>query len=545
MVIGVRLRPGTLALAQRPFEPVMGGSSADLAPSVSSALTAGGIDPNAARVIGQVANLVGPMALERAIPEIVSAASRGADAAVTAGLEAIDRLAPPEIASATTRRAGESADDYLARLSDEAAVQRPSAYDLTRAAPEPSAGPPRPLQDIQADIANAQRQYGYQSSTASGDASRAGRMAGPVARQNAAAAARETMQRLGNLQDELTAAKQGLPYTPPASAAESAVTGAPTAGAGLVGPRGEPLGTTPPVPETTAFRAPETSTATVAPEAVPGEPATVPTTTSTTSAAPRAVTTVGGAVAGGFAGNATTPEDASPQERATRILLGAGAGAGLASGAAGFRGALPQQVLENLRNAGVVGGGQQSFVPLAKPARGIIAQGVDATKQLMLSNPATHTAYVIGNLLELLRSPAALAMGGRGDDALAGVVGGVRAIPAAADAARAAVSGQSLPTLAHGAALTGGPVYRVLGGVHAFTRTLGEYQGMAQKANQLLRDAGMSAKDPGAAHVSGVAVQSDLRRRFALRRAERVHATEYHGAGRRLARQHVPHVHQC
>ena len=80
---------GTLNLAQRPFEPVMGGSSADLAPSVSSALTAGGIDPNAARVIGQVANLVGPMALERAIPDILSAASRGADAAVTAGLEAI------------------------------------------------------------------------------------------------------------------------------------------------------------------------------------------------------------------------------------------------------------------------------------------------------------------------------------------------------------------------------------------------------------------------------------------------------------------------
>ena len=82
---------GTLALAQRPFERLMGGPDADLSQSVSSALTAGGIDPNAARVLGFVANIVGPMALERAIPEIVSASGAGrADAAVTAGLEAID-----------------------------------------------------------------------------------------------------------------------------------------------------------------------------------------------------------------------------------------------------------------------------------------------------------------------------------------------------------------------------------------------------------------------------------------------------------------------
>jgi hypothetical protein len=83
-------------------------------------LTAAGVDPNSARVLGQVANVVGPLALERAIPSVVGAAQRGTGAAVNAGLEAIDRLAPPEVAYASSRRAGESAEDYLARLAGQA-----------------------------------------------------------------------------------------------------------------------------------------------------------------------------------------------------------------------------------------------------------------------------------------------------------------------------------------------------------------------------------------------------------------------------------------
>ena len=100
-----------------------------------------------------------------------------------------------------------------------------------------AAGAGRPIQAIQSDINTAQRQYAYQSSTASGDASRAGNMAGPVAQQNAAQAAFQTLQRLGNLQDELSAAKQGLPYTPPPSAAG----GGPGAGAGAGGGGGGPM----------------------------------------------------------------------------------------------------------------------------------------------------------------------------------------------------------------------------------------------------------------------------------------------------------------
>ena len=44
-------------------------------------------------------------------------------------------------------------------------------------------------------------------------------LAGPEAQQNASQAARQTVQRLSNLQDELTAARQGLPYSPPAASA--------------------------------------------------------------------------------------------------------------------------------------------------------------------------------------------------------------------------------------------------------------------------------------------------------------------------------------
>ena len=168
----------------------------------------------------------------------------------------------------------------------------------------------------------------------------------------------------------------------------------------------------------------------------------------------------------------------------------------LALAAAGFRGSLPQATLEALRTGGLTHG-----PPIPPGARGPIAQAVDQTKQALLSNPATHAAYVIGNVLEMLRSPVSLAMGGRGDDAIAGATSVVRGIPAAAQAAGAALQGTTLPTLAHGASIIQGrmPVFRALGAVHAFTRTLGEYQGMAQEASRLLREGGMSPNDPGAA----------------------------------------------
>src|SRR6266576_606089 len=210
---------------------------------------------------------------------------------------------------------------------------------------------------------------------------------------------------------------------------------------------------------------------------------------------PRFGATLGGAVAGGYAGNATAPEDAEFRDRAARVIAGAGAGAALGS-AAGFRGPLEQSVLQSLRSGGVVAGPARGA-----PLRGPIAEAVDLTKQSILTNPATHIANVIGNTIELARQPIALAMGGRGDDALAGLVSIGRGLPEAAGNAVSALRGNQLATLSTEASSIGrrSPIFRALSASDAFTRTLGEYQGMASEANRLLREAGMTPVDPGAA----------------------------------------------
>jgi len=101
-----RFVQGTFDLAQRAVEPMAGGPQADISQAVSAGLTAGGMDPDSARVLGQVANVVGPVALERAIPEVVGAAQRGvpqvAGAALSRALGAYDVLRPPEEAFAST-----------------------------------------------------------------------------------------------------------------------------------------------------------------------------------------------------------------------------------------------------------------------------------------------------------------------------------------------------------------------------------------------------------------------------------------------------------
>jgi soluble lytic murein transglycosylase-like protein len=218
------------------------------------------------------------------------------------------------------------------------------------------------------------------------------------------------------------------------------------------------------------------------------------------AANPRVAATLGGAVAGGAAGNATTPEDAGPVERGARIAggaaLGASAGAALGS-AASYRGGIDQTILESLRNAGLHVGPPRP----AAPYRGIIPEVVDQSKQLLLTSPTTHIGNVIGGTIELGRQPIAMAMGGRADDALAGLTSVGKAIPQAAGNAISALRGLEQPNLVQGASRIPlrQPIYRALSAADAFVRTLGEYQGMASEANRLLRDAGMSPGDPGAA----------------------------------------------
>jgi hypothetical protein len=70
-------------LASRAVEPFTGGSMADVSPSVSAGLTAAGVNPTTAQVLGQLANFLGPAALESRLP---------------AGLEEVARqLGPAEL----------------------------------------------------------------------------------------------------------------------------------------------------------------------------------------------------------------------------------------------------------------------------------------------------------------------------------------------------------------------------------------------------------------------------------------------------------------
>lgn len=228
---------------------------------------------------------------------------------------------------------------------------------------------------------------------------------------------------------------------------------------------------------------------------------------------------LGGAAVGGYLGNQSAPEDAGPLERGARIAGGAALGAGLGSTAGlAATGPLEQRILKNLRSSGLVAG-----APRAARVRGPIAEGVDVTKQMILSNPATHIANIIGNTIELGRQPIAMTIGGRGDDALAGLISLGRGLPEAAGNAASALRGNQVATLASGASAipARAPIFRLLSASDAFTRTLAEYQGMAAEANRLLREAGMSASDAGA-------------ERYLVR-----HAADLHTAGARAGAQSV------
>src|SRR5215471_8992811 len=211
------------------------------------------------------------------------------------------------------------------------------------------------------------------------------------------------------------------------------------------------------------------------------------------AASPMFAARLAGGLAGAVAGNVTTPEDASPLERALRIgaLVTAGAAAPSLIAEAprlARNPAIDQTILENLRFGGLNPNTYQS------QGRGLIGTAVDLSKQGMLSSPVTHITNAIGNTIELLRSPVGLVLGGRPSDAAAGMAAVAQAIPEAGINAWRALRGAQGPTLGAGASTTRGwePVFRLLGGADMFTRTLGEYQGMAERASQLLRDANIA-----------------------------------------------------
>jgi len=209
---------------------------------------------------------------------------------------------------------------------------------------------------------------------------------------------------------------------------------------------------------------------------------------------------LGGGALGGLTAYQTT--DPNDPNRWLKVAGATGAGA-LAAGpylesALSGGGVVPQNLLEQLRSANL---NPNVYQPTAR--QGVLPQIADVTKQLILSNPATHVGNLIGNTLEILRSPVSLTLGGRPQDAVAGMTALGQAMPEAARNAWAALNGQQVATLGTAASQIplSQPVYRALGAVDTFTRTLGEYQGMAERASQLLSRAGISPNDPAAAGV--------------------------------------------
>jgi len=97
----------------------MTSAQADISPAVSAGLTAAGVDPNAARVLGQVANVAAPSLLEaggaRALTEALVQAP---GLALSGGLGLADLLSAPEIAYASTSRALDQSGE-LERLLNE------------------------------------------------------------------------------------------------------------------------------------------------------------------------------------------------------------------------------------------------------------------------------------------------------------------------------------------------------------------------------------------------------------------------------------------
>jgi murein DD-endopeptidase MepM/ murein hydrolase activator NlpD len=219
---------------------------------------------------------------------------------------------------------------------------------------------------------------------------------------------------------------------------------------------------------------------------------------------------LGGAAVGGYGGWETAPEEerepafrAGPVEvpsgmRVGRAIVGAGAGLavpGIAQ-AAITRPQLRQDMLERLRSAGIAQAAPQPSRPAGFTTGGV----VDVTKQLILTNPAGRVLDLVGNTLELLRQPIALTMGGQGPEAAAGTAAIIRGLPEAFQNAVQALQGHQVATLGQGAQDIGRskPIFKILAAGDIFTRTLGEYQGMASRAVSMLNKAGIEPGTPQA-----------------------------------------------
>jgi murein DD-endopeptidase MepM/ murein hydrolase activator NlpD len=227
----------------------MSNQQADVSPAVSAGLTAAGVDPTVAQVLGQVANLVAVPAVEAGAPALLGAAERAPGALLSGGLSLADLLSSPELAYATTRQAGESAADYAARVAGEAptvfgtagttpttgaqllqgALDRLSQYPEEQAAPIRDAATAASAQAPASDVAGMLHQWmndnpvtsAAQATTATPEVARAVEALPPAERAAATQAINDLTRPPEAAATEATTARAATPTTVPAVAVPS------------------------------------------------------------------------------------------------------------------------------------------------------------------------------------------------------------------------------------------------------------------------------------------------------------------------------------
>jgi flagellum-specific peptidoglycan hydrolase FlgJ len=271
-----------------------------------------------------------------------------------------------------------------------------------------------------------------------------------------------------------------------------------TAGAGAVGERGLPGATGAESAAAVGPRAPPEGAGFTAPAPATPAEAELPTTAGADirgrlrdvlgtsqegSVDPRFAMRVGGALAGGYAGNATTPEGADPLARYAHIGAGALTGAfapGLLMSAIHHTGPSAAE-LEALRPRLPVQG-----PPTASTVAGKVTE---YGKGNLLSGITTHLSNIISQGVELARQPIVRTAAGYEDEAAHGIKSAAAMMPTALERfGNAMGSGRSI--YADHPGVTNHPFLRLLTATDDFFRTLGESMGRGMEARRVLNEAG-------------------------------------------------------
>ena len=204
---------------------------------------------------------------------------------------------------------------------------------------------------------------------------------------------------------------------------------------------------------------------------------------------------LGGAVAGGLAGNAATPEDADPYARLAHILGGATAGFAAPGVARALRDVGPTAAeLQALR--------PHEFHPGQAAPQSIPSQVATYGLGNLMTGLGTHISNIIGQSVELARQPLSALASGREDEALAGLRAMAPELPNALgvlwDSLRTGRTSArpGTPQVALGPlGLPAQGALRALGAADEFFRYIAGSMGRGMEARRILNEAG-SPTDP-------------------------------------------------